>query len=221
MADDAPKDEPTVFGKPVSQLTSDERIEALERGEMAMPTRREPHPHELFTLDRFEKFVMGEMTLAEFQGMTIDEAYAIAEHGYAFFEGGRYEDARVIFEGLSACNPYDAYFHNMIGAIYQQLDRREEALDRYTLAIVLDREHAPAFVNRAELLLERGNFEIATEDLKRVIELDPDAKTQAGMRARALMTAAAQGLIDGLKVGDQVSAGEPLTDKSNDDEPKA
>ncbi len=37
-------------------------------------------------------------------------------------QGVKIDDSRQVWEGLVFSNPYDPYFHNMLGAVYQQLD---------------------------------------------------------------------------------------------------
>ena len=82
----------------------------------------------------------------------------------------------------------------MIGAVYQRLDMKDEALDCYTHAIELDDENLHAWVNRGELLLQNGDFDKALDDLKRAIGLDPNGKEAAGLRARALAMATANAM---------------------------
>lgn len=191
---DAPND------NPLGTLDIDELIEGVEKGDIELPQQVPINDDDLFDLNRLEKFIMGEITWAQLQGMTIDEAYNIAEYGYSLFQEGRYHDSRVVFEGLVVCNPYDAYFHTMLGAVYQQLDMKEEAGEEYTTAIELDEEHLHAYVNRGELLLQSGEFKRALADLKRAIELDPEGKNEAGTRARAL-TAATLRALEELQAG--------------------
>ena len=69
----------------------------------------------------------------------------------------------------------------------------EEAVVEYTIALELDDEDLQSYVNRAELLLQHGEFEFAMEDLKEAIQLDPESEDPAGIRARAAATA---GLIE-------------------------
>lgn len=192
----ADKPKRTWRGKPISELTMAELREGLDAGEIELPYQTDPEPKDLYTLDRLEKFVLGEITWAQFQGMSHDEAYNIAEYGYALYEEGRYHDSRIVFESLVLANPYDAYFHTMLGAVYQQLDMREEAAEEYTTAIELDSGHLNAYVNRGELLLLNGEFERALPDLQKAVELDPDAKNPVAIRARALIKATAQALKD-------------------------
>lgn len=144
-----------------------------------------------FTQENLEKFIMGEITWAELEGMSMEEAYAIADLGYTLFEQGRYDDAQTVYEGLVIGNPYDSYFHTMLGAIYAKKNMHEEAAEEYSIAVELDPKNISAHVNRGELLLQHGEFEYAMDDLKAAIELDPKAENPSGIRARALAAATA------------------------------
>jgi tetratricopeptide (TPR) repeat protein len=199
MADEKDKDAAhedlaLVGGKPIDELNLEEVADALDKGEIELPRQVEPQPDELFTLERFEKFIIGEMTWAQLNGMTMDEAYHIAEYGYSLFSQGRYHDAKTIFDALVIANPYDAYFHTMLGAVYQQLDMLEEAELEYSTAVELDVENLQAWVNRGELRLNRGDIKQALEDLGQAINLDPTGEQEAGSRALALGKAAALAL---------------------------
>ena len=48
------------------------------------------------------------------------EAYSFAEIAYNLFEQGKYDQAQTIVEGLVISNPYDGYFHGLLGAIIQE-----------------------------------------------------------------------------------------------------
>jgi type III secretion system low calcium response chaperone LcrH/SycD len=172
----------------------DELDEKIEKGEIELPRQKAMDIEEAYTPENLEKFILGEITWAQLQGMTMDEAYNIAEYAYGLYQEGKYHDARTVFEGLVICNPYDAYFHNMLGAVYQQLDMKEEAAEEYTIAIELDGDNLHAHVNRGELLLQNGEFDKALDDLKKAIELDPDGRDAAGVRARALAMATANAM---------------------------
>jgi len=181
------KKEKLIGGKRLADLTDEERKEAIESGEIEVPEPTEMNAESLFNFDRLGDFIVGDMTWAQLVGLTVDEAYEIAEHGFSFFQEGRYHDARVIFEALALANPYDPYFRTMNGAVYQQLEMTAEAVVEYSAAISLDSSHLHAYVNRGELLMENGEFKQALEDLKRAVELDPDATEEAGQRAKDLL----------------------------------
>jgi len=196
----AHKDKPTV-GKPkaaaVGAVTQQQFEAALERGTLELSVLR-PDPSETFTKESLEKFIFGEITWAQLMGMTMEEAYTVAEVGYGMYEEGRFHDARTVFEALVLSNPYDTYFHNVLGAIYQQLDMKEEALEQYTIAIDLDPEAMHAFANRGEMLLHDGQFDEAVADFKRAVALDASGADPGLGRARALVTAASA-VIEGVQ----------------------
>jgi hypothetical protein len=67
-------------------------------------------------------------------------------------------------------------------------------------------------VNRGELLLQHGEFEYAMEDLKAAIDLDPDGKNPASLRARALAAATAAAIKE-LIERKEAEGGEPAAPK--------
>ncbi len=150
---------------------------------------KESEVPENFTQDNLVKFVVGEITWAELTGLTMHEAYSFAEVAYNLFEQGKYDQAQTIVEGLVISNPYDGYFHGLLGAIYGRKGMHEEAQEEYSIAIDLDPTNLSAFVNRAEIHLQHGEIEKALKDLKKAIELDPKGEKPFGVRARALAAA--------------------------------
>lgn len=175
----------------IEGMTAEDVIRAVEKGEIEIEYVDPPNPIDNFTEENFKKFLFGKITWAQLEGMTMEQAYAIAEFGYTMYQQGRYKDARTLFEGLVIGNPYDPYFHAMLGAIYTKLDMHEEAAQEFSIAIELDPEDINSYVNRGELLLQHGEFEYAMEDLKAAIDLDPEGKNPASLRARALAAATA------------------------------
>jgi type III secretion system low calcium response chaperone LcrH/SycD len=177
--------------KELENMTAEDVIKAVERGDLKIEYVDPPNPIDNFTEENFKKFLFGKITWAQLEGMTMEQAYAIAEFGYTMYQQGRYKDARTLFEGLVIGNPYDPYFHAMLGAIYTKMDMHEEAAQEFSIAIELDPEDINSYVNRGELLLQHGEFEYAMEDLKAAIDLDPEGKNPASLRARALAAATA------------------------------
>ena len=155
---------------------------------------REHNLTDTMSPDRIEKFIMGELTLGQLYGITIEEAYSIAELGYTMMEQGRLKDAQTVFQGLVISNPYDGYFHAVLGAIYQKLGMVDGAIEEYTLALGLDPANVEAYVNRGELLISKGNFVDAAADFKRAIDLDPNGENPVANRARALASIVAAAL---------------------------
>ncbi|MBK8014539.1 MAG: tetratricopeptide repeat protein [Deltaproteobacteria bacterium] len=192
----------------VENMTAEDVLKAVERGELEIEYVDPPNPLDNFTEENFKKFLTGKITWAQLEGMTMEQAYAIAEFGYTMYQQGRYKDARTLFEGLVIGNPYDPYFHAMLGAIYTKMDLHEEAAQEFSIAIDLDPEDINSYVNRGELLLQHGEFEYAMEDLKAAIDLDPEGKNPASLRARALAAATAAAIKELI---DRKSSGEVAT----------
>src|SRR5262245_60800945 len=88
---------------------------------------------ETFSPDQVEKWVFGEATMGQLYGITIEEAYSIAELGYTFAEQGRLNDAQTVFLGLVVSNPYDPYFHAMLGSIFQKQENIDGAIEEYSI----------------------------------------------------------------------------------------
>jgi tetratricopeptide (TPR) repeat protein len=162
---------------------------------------RQPTLADTFSPDRVEAFIMGEATLGQLYGITIEEAYSVAELGYTLLENGRLKEAQTIFQGLLIANPYDGYFHSVLGSVYQKMGMLDGAIEEYSLAIGLDPANVESYVNRGELLMGKGNFEQAAADFKKAIELDPDGTNNSVKRARALATVTAAALGSALNQG--------------------
>ena len=170
--------------------TQEELIEMMKSGEIRTPN---------FSDQNLAKFAAGEITWAELTGLTMQDAYSFAQVAYNCFEQGKYDQAQTIVEGLVISNPYDAYFHSLLGSIYGRKGMHEEAQEEYSIAIELNAKDLPAHVNRAEILLQRGEIEKALMDLKKAIELDPKGEQPFGVRARALAQATVSALDEAMR----------------------
>lgn len=171
--------------------TQNEEIADTEQPEIE---EKEETLDDLITEERVAQFMRGEITLAQLEGMTVEEIYGIADMGYTLLEQGRLDDAQVIFEGLEVYNPYDPYFHSVLGSIYQQKKEDDKALEEYALAIALYPEDISSWVNRGEILLNQGKLDEAAEHFKRAVELDPQGKDPMGLRAQALAAVTAEAI---------------------------
>ncbi len=182
-------------------------LRELERGTLELKIDRRADIAQTFTKDNVEKFILGDITWAQLMGMTMEEAYNIAEYGYSLYQEARYHDAKTVFEGLVYANPYDAYFHNMLGAVYQQLDFTDEALEQYGISIDLDPEFMHPLVNRGEMYLNEKRFDEAASDFKKAIALDPKGDNPLLARAR-LLSDATQTVLAAIQRYLKATAGE-------------
>ncbi len=149
-------------------------------------------------VDSLKKWVRGEMTWAEVEGMTFEEAKAIAQVGCDLAAQGRLEESRVIFEGLVAGNPHDTGSQAALGTVYQKLGREEDARAAYDAALVADPKNPVALSNRGELRL-RGGDKAGFADLMLAVDADPHGETSAGRRAAGLVRAITLQAVELLK----------------------
>ena len=64
--------------KELESMTADDVIKAVERGEIELEYVDAPNPIDNFTEENFKKFLFGKITWAQLEGMTMEQAYAIA-----------------------------------------------------------------------------------------------------------------------------------------------
>lgn len=140
------------------------------------------------TQDNLKAFARGEMTWAQVEGITAQEAREIAQVGCDLSAAGRLDEARVIFEGLVEINPLDAAARAALGTVYQRMSLIKEALETYGDALKVDPKNVVALGNRGELRL-RANDPNGLHDLADAVKADPRGETEAGKRARALAEA--------------------------------
>ncbi len=154
-------------------------------------------------LDQFRKGQIRFTQLFQFHG---NQIASLLLCGYNFFNHGRLQEAKSIFEGLSLLDPDIPYVNCMLGAIYQRLGKSDLAILRYNHAITLFPQDVVALTNRAEIYLSQGKFLEAADDLKKVIELDPENKNPSANRARMLAAITSESLQLSNKLS-EVSAG--------------
>lgn len=137
--------------------------------------------------DMQEKLATGQVTIAQAVGISQKQLYAMAEEGYKLLMTGRLEEARQIYAGLVAANPYDSVFHCHLGAILWRLGELEKAFVEYDASIRFNIANVDALAGRGELFLLRGEIRKGLEDLQKALENDPEFTRQATIRARALV----------------------------------
>ena len=166
---------------------------------------------QILTPENIAKVMQGELTWAQIHEITMEQAYGIAQVGYQLFMQGKYQDAQGIFEGLVALNPYDGYFHSVLGSIFARSGQHEKAIQEYSVAANLEPSDAQVYVNRAELLLKKGAFKEALSDLKQAVSTDSSGKNPTTVRARGLASATVKLLEEVLQSKQQAAA--PSTKK--------
>ena len=138
------------------------------------------------TRHKMRRFLNDELTWAQVEGMSFEEAERIARLGCELAGQGRLHEARVIFEGLVAGNPEDTSAQAALGTVYQRLNLTEDATACYDRALALFADNVVALAHRGELRL-RAADKRGIEDLARAARIDSGGVSRAGRRARALL----------------------------------
>jgi tetratricopeptide (TPR) repeat protein len=129
----------------------------------------------------------GRVSLKQIVGLSEDELYAVASQGYFMFLQGKVEPARVIFEGLVAVDPRNAYYYRALGAIYWRLKEAPKALKQFTYAIRVAPREVSSYVNRAEIYVAQRQFPQARADLRTALQYATVNDGALVSKARAML----------------------------------
>jgi regulator of sirC expression with transglutaminase-like and TPR domain len=94
----------------------------------------------------------------------------------------------VIFEGLVAIDPKNAYYYRALGVIYWRMKEGQKALKQFTYAIRVAPKDISSYVNRAEVYVSAGHYMKARKDLSYV--LDHAGREEAALvsKSRAILS---------------------------------
>lgn len=134
-----------------------------------------------------EKLATGQITIAEALGFSRRQLYAIAHRGYQLMNSGRLEEARRIYAGLVAADPFDSVFHCHLGAVLWRMGELDEAFEEYDAAIRFNIANIDALAARGELYFLKGEVKKGVEDLRAALKNDPAGTHPSSLRARALL----------------------------------
>jgi type III secretion system low calcium response chaperone LcrH/SycD len=143
-----------------------------------------------------QKWADGKATLKDVRGYTDEELYSVAKTAYFLYYQGRINEARVLFQGLYAVNPLDAYFAKALGVVELAAGNVQGAISAYDVAIKLAPDDPAAYVGRAEVKLYQGLKAQAAEDLRKAIQI-----TQEGEAIRAKAWALLRSLPGSAQTG--------------------
>ncbi|MFH0800462.1 MAG: tetratricopeptide repeat protein [Pseudomonadota bacterium] len=166
-------------------MTDERTIEPQKRTQIIDPTpARRKHLTELL-----HAFLEDRVSLAEMKGISREQLFALSEAGHVKFKHGRLDEAEKIFQCLIILDHRNAYFHAMMGAVHQKMDRPIEAIMEYSQALKLNTKDVPTYVNRGEIYLRHKNYRKAAEDFRNAILLDMSGINLWANRARSLVIA--------------------------------
>lgn len=166
-------------------MPEEEKIEQQKRTQIIDPTpaRRKRLTELLYA------FVNDKISLAEMRGIGRDQLFQLAEAGHVKYKHGRLDEANKIFQALILLDHRNAYFHSMMGAVHQKMNRPIEAIMEYSQALKLNPKDTASFVNRGEIYLRHKNYRKAAEDFRAAIIQDLAGANLWANRARSLVIA--------------------------------
>lgn len=132
--------------------------------------------------------------LAEALHVDPEQLAALLLLGHSYYENGRNQEARDIFEGIEMLDPENPYAPAVLGSICQQERKYEDAITHYDRALSIFSSDAYTLTNRGECYLNLSKFKEAAADFAAAIALDPEQKHPASNRARFLAGLTVEGL---------------------------
>jgi tetratricopeptide (TPR) repeat protein len=157
--------------------------------------------------------VDAERAIAEYTSALIYNPFAVDalnERGLAYYNVGRYVDARADFERVIAINPAYDYAYNNIGLLESRLGNKEAAYTAYTASLQI-RKTALTLNNRGLTLYDLGRYEEAIADYSEAIAFNPQVAGYYANRAQAhyMLNNTDSALADvqeALKIGENAKA---------------
>ena len=96
---------------------------------------------------------------------TSEEIYMLADRGYGFYRQGSYQEAVVIFEGLIAIDPANAYCRSALAAISMAMGDTHRAVSELSQILSRNPSNHEARARRCEAYCELRSWKEARQDL--------------------------------------------------------
>ncbi len=98
-------------------------------------------------------------------GWTEEEIYLLADRGHALYRQGHYQEAAVIFEGLTVLDPLNPYCRTALAAVCLALGEAKRAVDELSFLLDLNPADHDARARRCEAYCQLRNWSGASRDL--------------------------------------------------------
>jgi tetratricopeptide (TPR) repeat protein len=126
----------------------------------------------------------------ESMSLTQQQIDSFASLGYNFYQQGKFDEAKKIFDGLTLVEPDSFYGFAGLGAL--ELAKNppdlDNALANLHKAVELNPNSASIRANLGEVLLRQAKLQEAVAEFNKAMELDPEKKDAGANRARAMLT---------------------------------
>jgi tetratricopeptide (TPR) repeat protein len=98
-------------------------------------------------------------------GWTKEEIYLLLERGYALFKQGRYREAAVIFDGVTALDPLNSYARTALAAVCLVIGEPQRAASELSFVLNQNPADKAARAQRCEAYCQVGKWDEALQDL--------------------------------------------------------
>jgi Flp pilus assembly protein TadD len=126
-------------------------------------------------------------TFAQTYGITFDQGVEWAEQGLEMAREGRLDEARVILEGLVTLNPRSPGYWYALGAIYEEQELADDAIQAFSQVIQRDVRNTEALLRLGVLQLKRGD-PAGVEALKKVTKDTRPENASLVARAKSILS---------------------------------
>jgi len=126
----------------------------------------------------------GKKQLSELLGLDAGQLRLLAELAFLFFEEGRYDEARLMYEGLLALDLNNDYYSRALGAVHHRLGNYEMAVRYYLRALKIDENNPETQANLGEAYLMQGDRDRALAQLDKAEKLFRAHRPWSGQRQR-------------------------------------
>jgi Flp pilus assembly protein TadD len=137
--------------------------------------------------DALTQVLAGALPMNTFIGLGDEQIQAIAALGFVNYQQGRMDDARQLFEGLTALDSTSYFGHAGLGAIALFQNELEAAETHLRDAAERNPKDPTVLANLGETLLRQAKTEEAASFFKKSLDLDPDNTDPGANRARAIL----------------------------------
>ncbi|HKA01660.1 MAG TPA: hypothetical protein VKE70_34340 [Candidatus Solibacter sp.] len=97
---------------------------------------------------------------------TREEIYYIAERAHRLYRQGRFHDAGILFDGLTAVDPENLYCRKALAAVYMALKEHGAAVRHLNAILTRDSNDAEALAGRCEALIAMKDLAAARRDFQ-------------------------------------------------------
>ena len=136
---------------------------------------------------RLKEFAEGKLSGQQFYNFSDAQINSMADAARRNFESGRYEQARVIFEGLCEFVPSNQSYLISLGIIYFLENDLDKAIDSMSRAIGLGNKEGIVHLIRGESYYLLGKRELGLKDLVESCRLEASKESLVNKRATALV----------------------------------